>query len=62
MQKSEVSVFSIDVFVLILETTEKIKPKNADVVILIDRSDDMRTSERQILDFVRDLADQMEID
>ncbi|XP_074514580.1 collagen alpha-3(VI) chain isoform X5 [Sebastes fasciatus] len=42
-------------------TIAELELRSADVVFLLDGSDDMRASERQILDFVRDLVKQIQI-
>lgn len=67
MWKSDVSVYGEDVgfikclFLLISDTIAKIILQSADVVFLIDGSDNMQPSERRILDFVSGLVKQMEI-
>lgn len=48
-------------FVSISDTTGELAPKSADIVFLLDGSDDMRASERQILDFVIEFVKQIEI-
>ena len=45
----------------ISDTSTELKLQSADVVFLLDGSDDMRASERQVLDFVRELVKQIEI-
>lgn len=42
-------------------TIPELELQSADVVFLLDGSDDMRASERQILDFVKELVMQLEI-
>lgn len=42
-------------------TVTKLELQSADIVFLLDGSDDMRANENQILDFVRDFVKQIEI-
>lgn len=42
-------------------TIAELDLQSADIVFLLDGSDDMQASERQILDFIRDFAKQIEI-
>lgn len=42
-------------------TITKLELQSADIVFLLDGSDDMRANERQILDFVREFVKQIEI-
>lgn len=48
-------------FVSIVSTFSESELWSADIVFLLDGSDDMRASERQILDFVREFVKQIEI-
>lgn len=49
------------IFVSIVSTFSESELWSADIVFLLDGSDDMRASERQILDFVREFVKQIEI-
>ncbi len=55
--------FVICLFVFISDTSEisELKLPSADIVFLIDGSDEMRPNERQILDFVREFVKQIQI-
>lgn len=55
--------FVICLFVSISDnsTIAELELQSADIVFLLDGSDDMRASERQILDFVREFVKQIEI-
>lgn len=48
-------------FVSISDTIAELAPKSADIIFLLDGSDDMRASERQIWDFVIEFVKQIEI-